>query len=93
LTLDTIGGNGTVGNYNYLTFTATSTNPPPVFLQSTANFTSAFTDDSSASVNISTKTITVPKTQSSRFYRLRSTLPTQILNVQLVGTNVVMIYQ
>jgi PKD repeat protein len=81
------------GNYNYLIFTATSTNPPPVFLQSTASFASAFADDNAAIVNTSVKTITIPKNTNTRFYRLRSAAVTHILNVQINGTNVVMTYE
>jgi glucose/arabinose dehydrogenase/type 1 glutamine amidotransferase len=88
LSLDTGGG-----NYNYLTFTATSTNPPAVFLQSTAGLTGAFADDNAAAVNTTTKTITIPKSTSTRFYRLHAVVPTRIMNVQIVGTNVVMTYQ
>ncbi len=81
------------GNYNYLTFTATSTNPPAVFLQSTAGLTGAFADDNAAAVNTTTKTITIPKSTSTRFYRLHAVVPTRIMNVQIIGTNVVMTYQ
>jgi len=93
LSLDSTGVNGTVGNYNYFIFTATSTNPPPVFLQSAASFASAFADDNAAVVNTTAKTITIPKNTSTRFYRLRSTVPTKILSVQILGANVVMTYQ
>jgi len=91
--VDSTGSNGTAGNHNYFIFTATSTNPPSVFLQSTTAFGLAFADDSSAVVSNATKTIIVPTNASTRFYRLRSTVPTQIRNAQIVGTNVVMRYQ
>ena len=92
LSLDASGANGTVGNYNYLNFTATATNPP-VVLQSAPALTASFLDDASALVNTATKTITVPKTINARFYRLRHVRSTQIISVQIVGTNVVMTYQ
>jgi PKD repeat protein len=93
LSLDASGSNGTVGNYNYMNFAVTSTNPPPIIVQSTAALTSAFLDDSSAAVDTIAKSIVVPKVPGSRFYRLRSTLSTRVLTVQIVGTNVVMTYQ
>ncbi|MBW8863335.1 MAG: carbohydrate-binding protein, partial [Verrucomicrobia bacterium] len=93
LSQDSTGANGTVGNYNYFIFTATSTNPPPVFVQSAATFPSAFADDNAAIVNTTAKTITIPATNSTRFYRLRSAGTTKISNVHIIGTNVVMTYQ
>ncbi|MEJ0091490.1 MAG: ThuA domain-containing protein [Limisphaerales bacterium] len=93
LSLDSTGANGTAGNYNYFIFTATSTNPPPVFLQSTASVPGPFADDNAAVVNTTTKVITIPISTSTRFYRLHSSGPTKILSVQIVGTNVVMTYQ
>jgi hypothetical protein len=91
--VDSTGSNGTAGNHNYFIFTATSTNPPPVFVQSTATLGTSFADESSANVNLATKIATVPQSTSSRFYRLRSTIPTQIMTVNLAGTNVVIKYQ
>ncbi|MBI3852950.1 MAG: ThuA domain-containing protein [Verrucomicrobia bacterium] len=92
LALDTTGANGTVGNYNYFTFAATSTNTP-VFLQSAVTANGTFADDGAASINLGAKTITIPQTTTTRFYRLRSTISTRITNIQLLGTNVVMTYQ
>ncbi len=86
------GANGTVGNYNYFTFTATSTNVP-VTLQSSWAIDSGFADDNSALANLAAKTITVPRSSSTRFYRLRSAVSTQMLSIRLVGTNVVLRYQ
>jgi cytochrome c len=91
--VDSSGANGTAGNHNYFVFTVTATNPPAVFLQSTANLSSGFTDDANAIVNRANKTIRVPQTGSVRFYRLRSTVPTRLLQTQIVGTNVVLTFQ
>jgi hypothetical protein len=92
LALDSTGANGTVGNYNYFTFTATSTNAP-VFLQSAGAVTEAFADDHAAIINLGAKSITIPKSASTRFYRLRSSVQTRIVSVQIVGANVVLTYQ
>jgi cytochrome c len=88
LSLDAAGG-----NYNYLVFAATSTNPPPVVLQSAAGLASAFVDEPNAVINTATKTATIPKSSSVRFYRLRATVPTHITTVQLINTNVVLNYE
>jgi hypothetical protein len=69
-----------------------STNPPPVFVQS-ADVLDTFADEGTAIVNESAKTITIPKSTSTRFYRLRSTVPTRILTVHIMGTNVVLTYE
>lgn len=91
--VDSTGSNGTVGNHNYFTFTATSTNLPPMVLQSALALGAAFADETNAVVNVGTKTVTVPKSANSRLYRLRATVPTHILDVKLIGTNVVMTYE
>ncbi len=52
-----------------------------------------FSDDATAVINLGAKSITIPQSPSTRFYRLRSTVATQILNIQIVDTNVVMTYQ
>jgi len=93
LALDSPGDNGTVGNYNHLTFTATSTNPPPVVLQSAPNVVGNFADEGGAVINQGAKTVTAIKNPGTRYYRLRSTVPTRILNVQIVSTNVVLTYE
>lgn len=90
---DSTGANGTAGNHNYFVFTATSTNPPPVYLQATTSFNTAFTDETGAIINTATKTITVPTNSSTRFYRLRATAPTQIKSVQIINTNLVLTYE
>jgi len=92
LAFDTTGPNGTVGNYNYFTFTATSTNTP-VFLQSAGAVNGSFADDSAAVINLGAKTITIPRSPGTRYYRLRSIVSTRIISIQIVGTNVVMSYQ
>jgi glucose/arabinose dehydrogenase/PKD repeat protein/type 1 glutamine amidotransferase len=93
LALDTSGANGTVGNYNYLTLTATSTNSPAIFLQSAVNLASAFTDEAGAIVNPAAKTITIARNADTRFYRIRSNTPTRILSIQIVGANVIFTYE
>jgi len=90
---DSTGNNGTAGNHNYFTFTATSTNLPPVMLQSTAALTSTFADDPGAIINTAAKTVIIPKTNLARFYRLRAAVPTQITKVQVINTNVVLTYE
>jgi len=93
LALDTSGANGTVGNYNYFTFTATSTNPPPVFLQAAFVVSGPFTDDTGAVINTSSKTVTTALTGSVRFLRLRSTVPSRIVSSRIVGNNLVLTYE
>ena len=92
LALDSTGANGTAGNYNYFTFIATSTNAP-VFLQSAGAIPGVFSDDPAATVNLGAKCITIPKSASTRFYRLRSTVPTRLVNVQIVGANLLLTYE
>ena len=72
---------------------AGSTNAPPIILQSAPDVTEAFADEGSAVVNPGAKTVTIPKNTTARFYRLRSTAPTRILNVQIIGPNVVLTYE
>jgi hypothetical protein len=91
--VEATGSNGTAGNHNYFTFTATNTNPPPIVLQSAAGIGATFADENSAIVNPAGKTVTIPQSSLARFYRLRSMVPTRISDVRLVGTNVVMTYQ
>jgi cytochrome c len=93
LALDSTGANGTAGNYNYLLFTATSTNLPPVTLQSAPAVTGAFADEPGAVVNLGARTVAIPKSPNTRFYRLRSTVPTRVVTVQITGLNVVLTYE
>jgi len=58
--------------------------PASVVLQSSASAGSAFADDATAEVNLSTRTITIPVTGSSRFFRLNSLMP---LKVTLVSAS------
>jgi Carbohydrate binding module (family 6) len=93
LALDTTGPSGTVGNYNYLIFTVTGTNPPPVVLQSATAIGGVFADEGGAVVNPGAKTVTVPKSANTRFYRLRSSVATHIKSVQFIGSNVALTYE
>jgi hypothetical protein len=90
---DSTGSNGTAGNHNYFTFTATSTNLPTVLLQSAPMLTVPFADELGAVINTAAKTVTIPKTNLARFYRLRATVPTHITKVQVINTNVVLTYE
>jgi hypothetical protein len=92
IAMDTSGGNGTVGNYNYLNFTVTSTNPPPV-LQSTVALPGVFADEPGATVSQAARTVTIPITTSVRFYRLRGAVVTRISSAQVIGSNLVMTYE
>ena len=92
LAFDTTGANSTVGNHNYFTFTATSTNTP-VFLQSAGAVNGSFADEATAVINLGAKSITIPRSAATRYYRLRSSVSTRILSSQLVNTNLVMTYQ
>lgn len=74
------------------TVTVPTTGTGPVILVSAAVVTGPYTDASGQSVNLSTKTITVPKSGNMQFYRIRSTTALRIASIALSGGNVVIIY-
>ena len=54
--------------------------------------TGPFTDAAGQSINLATKTITVPTSNSTQFYRIRSGTALSIATITLSGGNVVIIY-
>ncbi len=74
------------------TVTAPTTATGPVILESAALVTGLYTDAWGQSVNLSTSTITVPKSGSMQFYRIRSTSALRIAKITLSGGNVVITY-
>lgn len=77
---------------NWLEFQGPGVNLP-LFLQSAATVAGPYADDVSALFDFNTRTISIPVTNSSRFYRIRSQTAFQIKDIQLVGTNAVMSYE
>lgn len=65
----------------------------PVLLQSVPALPGTFSDETSAVVNTSTKTITVPQPAAARFYRLRATQATRFSGIQISTTNLVFTYE
>ena len=64
----------------------------PVILASAAEVTHLFTDAAGHTVNLATKTITVPLSGSRQFYRIRSGTPLTIANITVDGGNVTITY-
>jgi hypothetical protein len=64
----------------------------PVTLVSAAEVTGQYTDASGHSVNLATKTITVPVSGSVQYYRITSPTALTISNITLSGANVVITY-
>lgn len=94
----TIGGSATnVTQYtlalNYLAFVPATV--PQVVLLSAADVSGTFAADNSASINTAARTVTVPRTGNTRFYRLQFSVPpaSNITGIQIAGTNVVINYQ
>jgi hypothetical protein len=94
----TIGGSATnVTQYtlalNYLAFVSATV--PQVILLSAADVGGTFAADSSATINSTAGTVTVPRTGDRRFYRLQFSVPpaSNITGIQIAGTNVVINYQ
>ena len=74
------------------TITVPNTVTAPVILVSAPVVTGPYTDASGQSVNLATKTITVPESGSMQFYRIRSGSALTITNITASGGNVVIIY-
>ena len=94
----TLGGSQTnVTQYtmalNYLVFVPVAV--PEIALLSSADVAGSFSADSSATINTSSRTITVPLNGNTRFYRLRTAAAPApaIRNVRVAGASVVMNYQ
>jgi hypothetical protein len=64
----------------------------PVTLVSAAGVTGQYTDAAGQSVNLVTKTITVPISGSMQFYRIRSGTALTITSITISGGNVVITY-
>jgi hypothetical protein len=78
---------------NYLVFVPVAV--PEIALLSSPDVAGAFTADNAATIDASSRTITVPLNGNVRFYRLRSASAPAlaIRNVRVVGASVVMNYQ
>jgi hypothetical protein len=66
---------------------------PEIKLQSTARLGEPFADDESAVINTGAKTITVPVSGPTRFYRLRGGQAYRIKTIQLQGANLMLSYE
>jgi hypothetical protein len=60
--------------------------------QSAALLTGPYTDAVGQSLNLATKTITVPKSGNMQFYRIRSTTALTITSITISGGNAVLTY-
>ena len=78
---------------NYLLFVPT-TDPvtSAVVLKSSSTVAGPYTNAAGASVNLATKTVTVPYSGSATFYRLCSDAAVTITSINVVGPNVVITY-
>jgi len=74
------------------TITVPTTGTASVALVSAAVVTGPFTDAAGQSVNLATKTITVPQSGSMQFYRIRSDTTLTITGISISGGNVVITY-
>jgi hypothetical protein len=72
--------------------TITTPSVPTVVLQSGAGVTGPYTDAAGQSVNLATKTITVPQSGSVQFYRISSATARTITSFTVSGGNVVITY-
>jgi len=64
----------------------------PVILVSAAEVTGQYTDASGHSVNLATRTITVPTSRNTLFYRIRSDTALTITSISISGGNVMITY-
>jgi len=67
--------------------------PDPPVLQSSTNADGIYADETNATVDTVSHTITVPLPNGSRFYRLRACDPMTITTTRVQGANVVLNYQ
>jgi hypothetical protein len=63
-----------------------------VTLQSSPAVTGPFVDDLTATVNVNTRTITIPTAGLSLFYRLEAMAPVNIASISLAGGTVTITY-
>lgn len=92
LRLTSTGTNGFLHNLNWIEFTYV---PPPMLtpvVEWTTVLPGGFVTLSNAVVNTNTRSVLVPRSGNSKFYRLRSNYPTQITNIQTSGTNLLLKY-
>jgi hypothetical protein len=83
LSLDTPGGNGGVGNYNWLRFTATSTNTIDPVLESSATVDGLYTKENAAALSGDKKTFTLRQPMETQFYRIRAGATNRIMSITL----------
>jgi hypothetical protein len=62
--------------------------PAQVTVQSSALVTGPYVNDGTATVNVGTRTITMPAAGSSRFYRLDAVVPVKITGISVAGSTV-----
>ena len=74
------------------TITIPGTVTAPVILVSAALATGPYTDAAGQSLNLTTKTLTVPLSGSMQFYRIRSTTGLTIRSITISGADVVITY-
>lgn len=76
---------------NYLLFVPAAA-APAVVLQSSTSVAGPYTDATGATVDVANKTITVPLSGTTGFYRIRSASAVKITNISIVGSNAVITY-
>jgi hypothetical protein len=64
-----------------------------VVLQAAEVVMGLYADDSSAVVEESTRTVTLPQPGRARFYRLRACAPLQITSIELAGSSLILRYE
>jgi hypothetical protein len=72
---------------NYLVFVQV-----PFKVLSSTSVTGPYAEESGASINTSARTITVPITGGTRFYRLASSTPLSITGISVSGNSVTLTY-
>jgi hypothetical protein len=66
--------------------------PAQVTVQSSPAVTGPYANDTTATVNVGTRTITIPTAGDSRFYRLDAVVPVKIASVSAAGGMVTLTY-
>jgi len=66
--------------------------PAQVTVQSSALVAGPYVNDGTATVNLGTRTITMPTAGSSRFYRLDAVVPVKITRISVAGSTVTLSY-
>jgi hypothetical protein len=83
---------GTAGEDNHktmLNYIMLVQSPVDVFSSSVVG--GPYTREADATVDVSTRTITVPISDSARFYRMSSTVPVSVKSISLYGHNVLLV--